>query len=91
MKNEFWLVLPAVGLVASAWAGPLDAAIFAKRIPRTCKTVITRAGIGDYCCPPSGLAKLWNNLSCPKEITWVQGSEHGYVPPAYEGRDVVRK
>lgn len=68
--------------------GYYDAAIFAKRIPQTCKTVITRAGLGDYCCPPAGLAKLWNNLSCPKEINWVQGSEHGYVPPAYEGRDV---
>lgn len=70
--------------------GYYDAAIFAKRIPRTCKTVIPRAGIGDYCCPPSGLAKLWNNMTCPKEIHWVQGSEHGYVPPAYEGRDFVR-
>ena len=68
--------------------GYYDAAIFAKRIPQTCKTVITRAGLGDYCCPPAGLARLWNNLTCPKEILWVQGSEHGYVPPVYEGRDV---
>ena len=67
--------------------GYYDAANFAKRIPKTCRTVITRAGLGDYCCPPMGLAKLWNNIPGNKEIHWVQGSEHGYVPPAYPGRD----
>ena len=77
-----------------AWTpamGYYDAAIFAKRIPKTCRTVITRAGLGDYCCPPAGLAMMWNNMTCPKEIYWVQGSQHGYVPPAYEGRDFSRK
>lgn len=67
--------------------GYYDAAIFAKRIPKTCFTIITRAGLGDYCCPPSGLAMMWNNMTCPKKIVWVQGSQHGYVPPSYEGRD----
>jgi len=70
--------------------GYYDAANFAKRIPSTCHTFITRAGLGDYCCPPMGLAKLWNNIPGNKEILWVQGSEHGYVPPAYEGRDFKR-
>ena len=36
-------------------------------------------------------AKLWNALPGNKKILWVQGSEHSYVPPAYEGRDVVRE
>ena len=67
--------------------GYYDAANFAKRIPSTCRTVITRAGLGDYCCPPMGLAKLWNNIPGNKEIHWVQGSEHSYVPPEYPGRD----
>ena len=72
--------------------GYYDAANFAKRIPaQTCHTYITRAGLGDYCCPPMGLAKLWNNIPGNKEIKWVQGSEHGYVPPEYEGRDFVRE
>jgi len=71
--------------------GYYDAANFAKRIPKTCHTIITRAGIGDYCCPPMGLAKLYNNIPCNKKIVWVQGSEHGYVPPAYEGRDFIRE
>ena len=71
--------------------GYYDAANFAKRIPKTCHTNITRAGLGDYCCPPMGLAKLWNNIPGNKEIHWVQGSQHGYVPPEYEGRDFVRE
>jgi len=61
--------------------GYYDAANFGKRIPKTCLTIITRAGLGDYCCPPTGIAKLWNNMTCPKQILWVQGSTHGYVPP----------
>ena len=59
-----------------------------ERIPTACSTNITRAGLGDYCCPPMGLAKLWNSIpGSNKSIVWVQGSEHGYVPPQYEGRD----
>ena len=67
-----------------------DPVNFAKRIPATCRVEIPRAGLGDYTCQPSGLAILWNNLKCPKSIVWMQGSEHGYVPPAYEGRDFKR-
>ncbi|MBQ0032090.1 MAG: acetylxylan esterase [bacterium] len=88
---------PSLKLAADGWyipwvdaLGYYDAAIFGKRIPKSCRTVITRAGLGDYCCPPTGLAKLWNNIPGNKEILWVQGSQHGYVPPAYEGRDFVR-
>ncbi len=71
--------------------GYYDAAIFGRHIPKTCTTIITRAGPGDYCCPPTGLAKLYNGMTCPKQINWMQGSEHGYCPPGYEGRDFVRK
>ena len=71
--------------------GYFDAVNFAKRIPSTCRVDIPRAGLGDYTCQPSGLAILWNTLKCPKTIVWVQGSEHGYVPPEYEGRDTVRR
>ena len=68
-----------------AWTdamGYYDAANFGKRIPKTCLTIITRAGLGDYCCPPRGLAILYNNIPGPKKIWWVQGSTHGYVPPS---------
>ena len=71
--------------------GYYDAANFGKRIPTSCKTIITRAGLGDYCCPPTGLAKLYNNIPGNKKVVWVQGSEHGYVPPAYPTRDWIRE
>ena len=45
-----------------------------------CPLEITRAGLGDYVCPPSGIAVLYNNLKCPKTIHWFQGSDHGFVP-----------
>lgn len=90
---------PAQKLAGDGWyiawtdaLGYYDAANFAKRIPKSCFTLITRAGLGDYCCPPTGLAKMWNNMTCPKKILWVQGSQHGYVPPkVYDGRDFTRE
>ena len=42
---------------------------------------ITRAGLGDYTCPPSGLALYYNAVPGKKSISWVQGSEHGFIPP----------
>ena len=64
-----------------------DPVVWARRIPPSCHMTISRAGLGDYICPPAGLAKLWNSIPSNKSIRWVQGSEHGYVPPEYEGRD----
>ena len=61
--------------------GYYDPINMARRIPKTCLTIIPRAGLGDYTCPPSGLAILYNNIPGPKKIVWVQGSTHGYVPP----------
>ena len=55
-----------------------DCVFHAKRIK--CPVTITRAGLGDYVCPPSGLAILYNNLKVPKKIKWYQGSTHGFVP-----------
>jgi cephalosporin-C deacetylase-like acetyl esterase len=53
----------------------------ARRIPKTCRVNVTWAGLGDYICPPSGVAAFYNNLVCPKQIKWVQGAPHGYYPP----------
>ena len=55
-----------------------DAVNHAKRI--RCPVEITRAGLGDYTCAPSGVAILYNSIESPKKIIWVQGSTHGYVP-----------
>lgn len=65
-----------------AWVealGYYDAVNHAKRVK--CPVKISRAGLGDYTCPPSGIAILYNNLDVPKEIVWYQGSTHGYIPP----------
>ncbi len=50
----------------------------AKRIK--CPIDITRAGLGDYTCPPSGVAILYNNLKAPKKINYYQGSTHIFIP-----------
>ena len=31
--------------------------------------------------PAARPAILYNNMTCPKKINWVQDSMHGYVPP----------
>ena len=68
-----------------------DTVNFAKRVPSSCRVDISYAGLGDYTCEPSGIAILWNNLKCPKTITWMQGTQHSYTPPKYEGRDIFRE
>ena len=74
-------VSPSWGVDETEAIRYFDPVNFAKRVSPKCRVEITRAGLGDYCCPPSGIAVLYNNLKCPKKITWVQGSTHGYVPP----------
>ena len=76
------------GRVSYSWGIPYvselnyyDPVHLAKFVPKTCTVKIQRAGLGDYVCPPSGVAAFYNNLQCPKEITWVQGSTHGFIPP----------
>ncbi len=61
--------------------GYYDPVNMARMIPSTCKVAVTCAGIGDYTCPPTGVAVFYNNLSCPKSIRWYQGATHGYRPP----------
>ncbi|MBS1369994.1 MAG: hypothetical protein HPZ91_08590 [Lentisphaeria bacterium] len=58
--------------------GYYDTVNHAKRIK--CPVEITRAGLGDYTCPPSGVAVLYNAIKSPKKIKWFQGSTHGFVP-----------
>ena len=57
-----------------------DPVFMAKRISKA-EVIITRGGLGDYTCPPSGVAVSYNNLTTPqKTILWHQGSDHGFVP-----------
>ena len=61
-----------------------DPVFMAKRIKKAAVHII-RAGLGDYTCPPSGLMISYKNLATPdKSITWVQGSDHGFIPEKSE-------
>ena len=71
--------------------GYFDPIYMARRIPATCRVKITRAGLGDYTCPPSGVALLWKNLRCPAEIVWEQCSTHGFTRPRTHETFVFRK
>lgn len=68
--------------------GYYDAANMAKRI--RCETLVT-AGLGDYVCPPSGVAVVYNNIQAPKTIEYIQGATHGYNPPNPKRQTVSRK
>ncbi|PAW75965.1 MAG: hypothetical protein B9S32_16765 [Verrucomicrobia bacterium Tous-C9LFEB] len=59
--------------------GYYDSVNFAKRIK--CPNVTISAGLGDYVCPPSTIAVLYNNLTVPKQIKYIQGATHGFNPP----------
>lgn len=48
--------------------------------PKNLDAEIIRAGLGDYCCPPSGIAAFYNSILCPKKISWAQGSHHSDLP-----------
>ena len=61
--------------------GYYDAVNMARLIPKSCTVSVAVAGLGDYTCPPTGVAVFYNNLTCPKSIVWYQGATHGYRPP----------
>lgn len=57
-----------------------DPVFMAKRI-KFAEVKIHRAGLGDYICPPSGVAIFYKNLATQKKsIKWGQGGNH-YVNP----------
>ena len=79
---------PAAGRAHGDWHVPwvpalgyYDTVNMARRIPATCHANITWAGLGDYICPPSGVMAFYNNLTCPKNITFIQGAMHTFHPP----------
>lgn len=75
------VTLGRVGGWRPEWAAGLgyyDTINHAKRI--RCPVTIT-SGLGDYVCPPSGISVLYNSIPGKREITYVQGSTHGYDPP----------
>ena len=61
--------------------GYYDSVFHGRRIPATCSVSVNRAGLGDYVCPPSGVACFYNAMKCPKRIVWWQNSTHLWVTP----------
>ena len=57
-----------------------DTVNMARRIPKTCRVVISRVGMGDYIATPSSISVFYNALACPKSCAWLQGSQHNSVP-----------
>lgn len=57
--------------------GYFDTVNMARRV--RADTLIS-AGLGDYVCPPSGVAVLYNNLAGEKRLTFLQGKTHQTTP-----------
>lgn len=38
------------------------------------------AGLGDYVCPPSGEMAMYNSITAPKQIDFIQNQTHPYRP-----------
>ena len=57
--------------------GYYDTCSMAPRIPKSCRLVVTMAGLGDYICPPTGVMAFYNSVTAPKEMTFVQNAQHG--------------
>lgn len=55
-----------------------DTALNAKRVK--CP-IYLQAGLGDYVCPPSGIAAMYNGITAPKYLEFMQNSTHAYRPP----------
>ncbi|MBI4976439.1 MAG: acetylxylan esterase [Spirochaetes bacterium] len=58
--------------------GYYDGANLARHIKCSISIV---SGLGDYICPPSTQAVLYNNITAPKKIIFQQGSTHEYQMP----------
>ena len=59
-----------------------DEVFHARRINSSCYVNVTRAGLGDYISPPTGIACLYNALRCRKRIVFVQNAEHSWTTSA---------
>lgn len=42
--------------------------------------VYIEAGLGDYICPPSGQCAMYNSMTCPRALCFVQNMTHSYRP-----------
>ena len=67
------------GRLVEQWVAGLDyydPCFVGRLISLDCEVNLTRAGLADYTCPPSGIAAFYNTLPQKKSIKWLQGSSH---------------
>ena len=67
------------GRLVEQWVAGLDyydPCFVGRLISLDCEVNLTRAGLADYTCPPSGVAAFYNTLPQKKSIKWLQGSAH---------------
>ena len=67
------------GRLVEQWVAGLDyydPCFVGRLISLDCEVNLTRAGLADYTCPPSGIAAFYNTLPQQKSIRWLQGSSH---------------
>jgi hypothetical protein len=96
MQNiETYLLIPFVVMLLSIailplimprfWGSNVNKLMLVLLISVPTAMMLTRAGLGDYVCPPSGLEISYLNLATPdKTIHWYQGSDHGQIPQKKE-------
>ncbi|MCQ2380693.1 MAG: acetylxylan esterase [Victivallaceae bacterium] len=74
-KETLGMMPQTWGVTYTEGARYFDAANHAKRI--TCPVLVDRAGLGDFICPPSGIARMYHNLKAPRKIIWFVDNAHG--------------
>ena len=67
----------------------IDPCFMPRLYPKTLRVDLTRAGLADTCCPPSGLASYYNSIRGAKSVDWWQGASHSGNP--YNGQHCVLK
>jgi len=67
----------------------VDPCFMATLYPKTLKVNVSRQGLGDVWCPPSGVMAYYNAVPGPKRIDWWQGATHSGNP--YGGAHQVLK
>lgn len=75
-----WRPKPANGLEY------FDTALAASRVK--CPAKID-AYLGDYCCPPSTVTSIYNNMTCEKILNFTQSGTHGYRPAEPETYSLI--
>lgn len=53
--------------------------------------VYIEAGLGDYICPPSGQMAMYNGITAPKKLRFIQNRTHSYIPKKIYDTEIFEK